>query len=272
MNTLFVFGLGYTGQRIAEAAVARGWKVVGTKRSPFEHPAIECIPYDGTHAIRLPADTTHLLSTIAPDDQTIDAVITQHRTQIESLEHLKWVGYLSATSVYGNCDGAWVDESAPCHPTTERGKRRLQAEALWQSLSIRTPAHLFRLAGIYGPGRSLLDRITAGTARRIIKPGQVFSRIHVDDIVSVVLAAIDQPHPGSVYNCADDYPCSSNEIIDYVCAKHHLPLPPEIALDDPSLPAMVKSFYQDSRRIDNRKMKQQLNVHLHYPNYRAFYR
>jgi nucleoside-diphosphate-sugar epimerase len=177
-----------------------------------------------------------------------------------------WASYLSTTGVYGDRHGDWVDETSPLAPTTERGHRRLTAETQWQSLGL--PMHIFRLAGIYGPGRNQLVSILDGSAKRIVKPGQIFSRIHVEDIAGVLAASIARPNPGQAYNVCDDEPCPPQEVVAFAAALLKRAAPPEIAFADADLSPMAKSFYAESKRVSNQRMKEELGYKLLYPTYR----
>ena len=177
-----------------------------------------------------------------------------------------WLGYLSTTGVYGGHGGDWVDETTPPRPSQPRSIERLAAERAWQAMG----ATVFRLPGIYGPGRSAIDRVKAGTARRIDKPGQVFSRVHVEDIAAAVLAAMTHPAPGAIYNVVDDLPASNSEVIAYACELLGLPVPPVLPWDEvaPTMSAMARSFYAENRRVRNDRLKRELGVALRYPTYR----
>jgi len=184
----------------------------------------------------------------------------------------RWLGYLSTTGVYGDAAGEWVDETTPPRPTRPRSTQRLSAERAWQALGTKTGAQvdIFRLPGIYGPGRSAIDQVRAGTVRRIDKPGQLFSRIHVGDIAATVLAAISRAKPGSIYNVADDLPASSSEVTAFACELLGQPIPPAIPWEQvaPTLSDMARSFYAENRRVRNERIKHELGVVLRYPTYR----
>ncbi|MHA1601313.1 MAG: SDR family oxidoreductase, partial [Alphaproteobacteria bacterium] len=222
-NRLFCFGLGYSGRVLAEHLRARGWSIAGTTRGPDAAAALRTAgfetflfdrgrPLDDAPAAL--AGATHVLSCVPPDADG-DAVLDHHGHDIAALSGLNWVGYLSTTGVYGDRDGGWVDEASALEPTGDRGRRRVAAERAWQELG---PVHIFRLAGIYGPGRNAIASVRAGTARRIDKPGQVFSRIHVADIAAVLEASMSRPHPeGRIYNVCDDDPASPEAVIAYAC-------------------------------------------------------
>ena len=218
------------------------------------------------------AGTTHVLSSIPPDlgsTPSGDPVIDRYGSALTSLSTLRWAGYLSTTGVYGNRDGGSVDERSALQPSGERGRRRVRAEGAWLDLwrSCDLPVHIFRLAGIYGPGRSALDLVRSGRARRIEKPGQMFNRIHLEDIVSILLASVARPHPGGIYNCADDDPAASHEVIEFACQLLNIMPPPLIPLETAELTPMARSFYDDNKRVTNRRIKEELGVLLTYPSY-----
>jgi nucleoside-diphosphate-sugar epimerase len=252
---LFVFGLGYSAGRIARALAARGWTIAATGRAGT-------IDFADRDAVRAGlARATHILSSVPPGESG-DAVLDAHGDAIRAAP-ARWTGYLSSTGVYGDTGGAWVDESAP----TGGGRRsaRSEADRAWQTLG--RPTHIFRLPGIYGPGRSALERIRAGRARRIALPDQIFSRIHVDDIVAGVIAAM--AGPAGVYNLADDHPCAQNAVIEHGCALIGAPLPPLQTLDEAGLPPAARAFYAENRRVANGKARRLLGWRPRYPDYRA---
>jgi hypothetical protein len=272
---LFCFGLGYSAQALAKRLAAKGWVVAGTARDPTNIERLRGLGYevvrfagDAELAAAL-ADTTHLLHSIPPGSD-VDPVLRHYRAEIVGLPALDWIGYLSTVGVYGNSAGAMVDEATPTHPNNERTKARVVAESAWLVLGeeIGRPAQIFRLAGIYGPGRSALDKLRAGTARRVIKPGQVFNRIHVEDIARVLEASIARPRAGAIYNVADDEPAPPGDVITYGAELLGVEPPPEVPFEEADLTPMARSFYGDSRRISNTLIKSELGVRLAYPNYR----
>jgi nucleoside-diphosphate-sugar epimerase len=273
---LFCFGLGYTALALARQLAAEGWRIAGTTRDPdkrasLERAGIEVWPFARGRPLAAPeralAGTTHLLTSIAPDEEG-DPVLGQHARDLLRCTSIVWAGYLGTTGVYGDRGGDWVSEADPVAPSLPRTKRRARAEGHW--LASGLPAHLFRLAGIYGPGpgRSAIAAARAGTARRIVKPGQVFCRIHVDDIVQVLRASMARPNPGAIYNVADDEPAPPQDVIAYACALLGVEPPPETPFDQAELSPMARSFYGDSRRIANARIKEELGVSLRYPSYR----
>lgn len=210
---------------------------------------------------------SHILVSAGPDTQG-DPTLNRFRDQITAAPHLQWVGYLSTTGVYGDHQGAWVDENTPLTPSTKRGQWRVAAERDWQSVP-GLPLHIFRLAGIYGPGRGPFAKVRNGTARRIIKANQVFSRIHVADIAQVLHASIEQPNPGAVYNLCDDDPAPPQDVIAHAAKLLHLPVPPAIPFENAEMTPMARSFYAESKRVRNTRIKEELGVRLLFPDYRV---
>ena len=276
-GTLFCFGLGYSAGFLARALQAEGWRVLGTFRDAasearLQGEGFETHRFERAHPLddapALLAAATHVLSSIPPDASG-DPVLDLHGADIACASS-KWIGYLSTTGVYGDRRGGWVDEDAALEPTGERGRRRVAAERCWLDLHRRNgrPVHVFRLAGIYGPGRSALDALRAGRAQRVDKPGQVFSRIHVADIVQALRASMTDPDPGAVYNLCDDDPAPPAEVIAYAAELLGLPPPPLVPFASATLSEMARSFYADNKRVSNRRMKEALGVRLIYPSYR----
>jgi nucleoside-diphosphate-sugar epimerase len=278
MSRLFCFGLGYTALRLVRVLLADGWQVAGTSRTAegcatLSSAGLDAYYFDSDHPLgdRSALDgTTHLLTSVPPDQEG-DPVLRQHGREIAALSDLDWVGYLSATSVYGDTGGDWVDETASCDPTTERGRGRVAAEAEWLARSDETglPVHVFRLAGIYGPGRSAFDQIRFGRARRIDRPDHLFSRIHVDDIVRVLQASMAHPAPGKIYNVCDDVPAASADVLAFAAELLGVETPPLVAFDDAGLSDMARSFYADNRLVSNKRIKTELKVDLNYPDFRS---
>jgi nucleoside-diphosphate-sugar epimerase len=267
MKRLLCFGLGYTARALARR-LGDDWKTVGTTRDSGS----ECLRFARDR--KLPSavfsGVTHILLSIPPDD-TGDPVLDSHGQDIAALKSLRWVGYLSTTGVYGTRDGGWVDENSELRPTAPRSARRVAAEVAWLDLwrTNGVPVHIFRLAGIYGPGRSAFDALRAGTARRINAGAQVFSRIHVDDIASVLLASIGKPRPGAVYNVCDDAPAAQEAVIADAARLLGITPPPLVPFAAAGLSPMARSFYADDKRVSNALIKQELGIELHYPDYRA---
>jgi nucleoside-diphosphate-sugar epimerase len=266
---LLCFGFGYSARVLAGRLGGGLWRVTGTTRDPQEP---DCLCFDRDHPLAPAAfrGVTHILISIPPEEAG-DPVLDRHAEDIAALPGLVWLGYLSTTGVYGNRAGAWVDERSDLNPTGARGRRRVAAEMGWQDLWRRrgVPVHIFRLAAIYGPGRSPFDALRAGTARRIQKPSQVFSRIHVEDVASVLIASITRPRPGAIYNVCDDEPAAPEAVIAHAAALLGLPAPPLVPFAAAGLSAMAKSFWDDNKRVSNRLLGEELGVALRYPNYRA---
>ncbi len=279
-NHLFCFGLGFSARVLSKRLLAKGWRVTGTTRSEEKRQALlaqgfsEVLLFDGTQPLADPSnvlrDITHILISAAPD-ATGDPVLMQHRRDIAALPNLQWLGYLSTTGVYGNHDGSWVDEEAPLSPSSPRSEYRVAAEQAWLELAAedRVPVHIFRLAGIYGPGRSMLDTVRAGKAKRIDRPGQVFSRIHVEDIATVLEASIAAPNGGRIYNVCDDMAASPAEVTAHACELLGVEPPPLVPFEEAGLSPMGKTFWLDNKRVSNRRLHEELGVELRYPDYKA---
>lgn len=276
---LFCFGYGYTCDYLAHELQQRGgWTIGGTtrdleKRSVLRSRGVKAHLFDYEHPLGDPFfildGTTHLLISTPPDDLG-DPTFNMHASDIIRIPTLEWVGYLSTTGVYGDRDGGVVTESSEIRPSNKRGSRRVRAEEEWYSLfqNYNLPLHIFRLSGIYGPGRSALDSVRAGVARRINKPGQVFNRIHVDDIVQVLMASMEKPNPGAAYNLADDDPVPSWEVITYACELLGITPPPILPYNEADMAPIARSFYSDNKRVSNARIKEELGVMLKYPNFR----
>jgi nucleoside-diphosphate-sugar epimerase len=270
---LFCFGLGYSAGFLARVLAGDGWRVAGTSRDGAAstdgftiHRFTRGTPLADPTGL---AGTTHLLISVPPDAES-DPVLAEHAHDIAALRGLRWLGYLSTTGVYGDRGGGWVDEESDLAPSGDRGRRRVVAEAGWLDLHRRrgVPAHIFRLAGIYGPGRSALDTVRQGRAQRIDKPGQVFSRIHVADLAAVLRASMARPDPGAIYNVCDDDPAPPEAVIAHACALLGVEPPPLVPFDTADLSPMARSFYDDNKRVSNRRLKEVLGVTLAYPSYK----
>jgi len=278
-RTLFCFGLGYTAGALSRRLMAQGWSVRGTGRSEatcaeLAAQGIAAWTFDRDRPLADPAaalaGVTHVLTSVPPDAGG-DPVLDHHGADIAVLSPpLQWAGYLSTTGVYGDRGGAPVDEASDRRPATERGERRVAAEdgwcGLWRDRGV--PVHLFRLAGIYGPHRNALATVQRGQARRIVKPGQVFSRIHVDDIAAVLEASMARPNPGAAYNVCDDEAAPPQDVVAYACALLGVEPPPEVPFEEADLPDMARSFYGENKRVANGRIKRELGVSLTYPDYR----
>jgi nucleoside-diphosphate-sugar epimerase len=259
MPRILIFGLGYTAARLATKLTGEGWEVISTGSAGT-------IAFDDDASVRLALDgVTHILSSVPPVADG-DPVLSAYGDAIQTCA-AQWIGYLSSTGVYGDCGGAWVDEAAPL--AGRRGNRN-EADQAWLALGAR----VFRLPGIYEPGRSALERVAEGKAHRIDLPDQVFSRVHVDDIVSGVIAGF--AGPAGAYNLADDLPCSQNRVIEAACDLLGVPHPPLLSLAEASLSPMALAFYAENRRVANGKAKRLLGWTPRYRTYveglRALYR
>jgi nucleoside-diphosphate-sugar epimerase len=274
---LFVFGLGFSGRTIAERRIARGDSVSGTVRSRDKAQALSTagLPArvfgpdgrDGTIEDDLAACEALLIS--VPPGRG-DPVLASYATQIADAPKLRWIGYLSTIGVYGDHGGAWVDEQTPATPTNARSRERADAEQAWLAFGAKNniAVHVFRLAGIYGPGQSQLVQLARGTARRIVKPGQVFNRIHVEDIARVIDASLERPRAGAIYNVTDNEPAPPQDVVSFAAHLCGCTPPPEISLEDAGLTEMGRSFYAESKRVRNDLLRIELGVTLAYPTYR----
>jgi nucleoside-diphosphate-sugar epimerase len=274
---LFCFGLGYSAEALARRLQPQGWEIAGTTRDKarlieLARQDFDMVHFDGQGSGALSAalsDSTHLLHSVPPKDG-VDPVLGACRDLLSSLPALTWVGYLSTVGVYGDRDGGWVDEESPPAPLSERTKARVAAEADWLAFgeAMNVPVQIFRLSGIYGPGRSAFDKLDDPGARRIIKPGQVFNRVHVDDIASVLEASIARPRAGAVYNVADDESAPPEAVVEYAAELMGVEPPPAVPFEDADLSPMARSFYSENRRIRNDRIKSELGVDLRFPTYR----
>ncbi len=262
---VLIFGLGYSGRAIAAAAREAGFHVDGTSRSD----TAGLLAFDAADAAIQAA--THLVTTAAPDESG-DPILARYAPAIAAAPRLRWIGYLSSTTVYGNRDGGWVDEDTPVRPTQLRGQRRVAAEDAWSRFGDRWPVDIFRLAGIYGPERSAFGDLRAGRARRMDKPGHCFGRIHREDIARAVVAAMLQHPPARrrVFNLTDDEPSESAAVVTEAAALLGVPPPPIMAYADalPAMSPMARGFWADNRRVANAKTKAALGIAWLYPTYR----
>jgi nucleoside-diphosphate-sugar epimerase len=271
MNNLLIFGLGYVGSAIAAEARARGMAVLGTARRPERNStAAHVIPPE--QVVAALARATHLLVT-APPGEVGDPLLTLEGIPGALVRSPpRWIGYLSTTGVYGDRGGGWVDEATPPAPGSERAFRRVAAEAAWSAFADRCAVDIFRLAGIYGPSRSVFDDLRSGRARRIIKPGHAFGRIHRDDIVRAIRAAMVQEAGAGVriFNLSDDQPAESAVVIEEAARLLGIPAPPELAFADAwaAMSPMARSFWAENRRVSSQVTKARLGLSWAYPTYR----
>jgi nucleoside-diphosphate-sugar epimerase len=274
---LLCFGLGFSARVLASRLAAKGWTISATSRGEDGCEAIRkagyrAIRFDGTTALPDEALTgvTHLLASAPPGPEG-DPVLRHNAAGLAArARQIRWAAYLSTTGVYGDHGGGLVSEDTPLTPNTERGHKRLTAEQQWLGLwrEHGFPVHIFRLAGIYGPGRNQLLSLREGTAKRVIKEGQIFSRIHAEDIANVLEASMARPNPGQAYNVCDDEASPPQDVVEFGARLLGLPVPPAIAYEDAELSPMARSFYADSKRVSNARIKQELGVRLSYPSYR----
>jgi hypothetical protein len=278
MTSLLCIGLGYSAQVFAAQVATAGWKVAGTSTSAGGADRIaalgyDAIVFDGSASSALLraalASATHLLIS-APPDANGDPLLRHHADDLMRAPALKWVGYFSTIGVYGDHGGAWIDETTPAMPTSVRSRWRLDAENAWLDVGRQTRARteIFRLPGIYGPGRGPLESVRNGSARAIVKPGQVFNRIHVEDIANVLAAAMARPTGHAIYNVSDDEPAPPQDVLVYAAEQLGLPAPPMIDFESADLTPMARSFYAECKRISNQRIKSALGVTLLFPTYR----
>jgi nucleoside-diphosphate-sugar epimerase len=277
MNRLLAVGLGYSARAVAAHLAPKGWHIAGTARSEDGLAAIraqdyEAVPFTGaapsSAVAAAVANATHLLLSAAPEAGG-DPLLNHHRTDIAGAPHLRWIGYLSTIGVYGDHSGAWIDEATPAQPASARGQARVAAEQAWLDLAAARgiPAGIFRLSGIYGPGRNALARLKAGSERRIHKPGQVFNRIHVEDIAGAVWASIER-QTGGIFNITDDEPAPPEDVIAFGAELLGMEPPPLTEWQRADLSPMGRSFWTENKRVRNARMKEVLGYELRYPTYR----
>lgn len=275
---LVVIGLGYSAGFFAREALAKGWEVTGTVRTAekagqLSRDGIPTLVFDGF------AVSSRLATAIAEADAVLisaqpgedgDPALACLSGQLETAPNLRWIGYLSTIGVYGDHGGAWIDESAACRPTNQRSKLRLATDEAWLAFGQRTgkAVQIFRLGGIYGPGRNGIVNLRQGTARRLVKPGQVFNRIHVDDIAGVLMASLDKPRNGAIYNVVDDEPAPPQDVVAFAAQTIGVAPPPEVPFDPAKLSAMAASFYGENKRVSNALVKRELGYEFRYPTYR----
>lgn len=266
-KTLLCLGHGHVASALARRLAPKGWTIIGTRRTPAQDATARIIVFDGetvaTSLRDLAAEADAVLVSIPPDEGGDLAF----RAMGDALNRrMGWTGYLSTTGVYGDRGGGWVFEDDPCAPTSAPPMRRVRAER--EYLSLKTPAHLFRLPGIYGPGRSAIDRLRAGEAKRVIKAGLVLSRAHEDDIAAALALSIGKPNPGRIYNVCDDEPAPPQGVTMFAAELLGMAPPPEIAFEDAKLPPASARFYMDSKRVSNARLKAELGWRPIYPSYR----
>lgn len=271
-KTLLSLGHGFSAQALADRLVPQGWRVIGTTRKPEKFAQLEA---QGVEPLLWPSDirqpleeATHLLTSAGPDAEGDPILRKVYDTIAEAAPNLEWVGYLSTTGVYGDHDGGWVDETSPTEPATVRGQRRVKSEQEWLTIP-DLPVHVFRLAGIYGPGRGPFAKLRKGVAQRVIKKNQIFSRTHVEDIAQVLEASINAPNPGRIYNVCDDDPQPPEVVLEYAAHLLGMEPPPAVPFEEAEMSPMARSFYSDSKRVRNDRIKDELGVTLKYPDFKS---
>lgn len=277
MNIL-ILGLGYSAGFFARAALARGWEVTGTVRSAekaaeLSREGIRTLVFGGfavsSALAKAVAEADAVLVSVQPAEDG-DPALGPLRAALTAAPNLRWIGYLSTIGVYGDQGGAWIDEAMPPAPTNARTRQRVEIEEAWLELGRDSgkPVQIFRLSGIYGPGRNAITKLRNGAANRLIKPGQVFNRIHVDDIAGVLMASLAQPRQGAVYNVTDDEPGPPQDVITFAAGLTGLEPPPEIPFEQAKLSPMAASFYGESKRVSNALVKREFGYAFRYPTYR----
>jgi nucleoside-diphosphate-sugar epimerase len=277
MNIL-ILGLGYSAGFFARVALARGWEVTGTVRSAekaaeLSREGIRTLVFGGfavsSALAKAVAEADAALVSVQPAEDG-DPALGALGGALAAAPNLRWIGYLSTIGVYGDQGGAWIDESTPPAPTNARTRQRVAIEEAWLRLGRDSgkPVQIFRLSGIYGPGRNAITKLRAGTANRLIKPGQVFNRIHVDDIAGVLMASLAKPRQGAIYNVTDDEPGPPQDVITFAAELTGLEPPPEVPFEQAELSPMAASFYGESKRVSNALVKRELGHTFRYPTYR----
>lgn len=279
-GVFFCFGMGFVGRTLGRLLLAESWRVIGTARSEagcenLRAQGFEAVVFTGEApgegVVPLLSVATHMLNSVPPGEAG-DPVLIQHSEPLADAVsgRLEWIGLLSTVGVYGEHHGDWVDENTPPAPIARRSRLRLKAEQAWREFAGRSglPLHVFRLPGIYGPGRNQLESVRRGKARRLVKPGQVFNRAHVEDIALVLKASMAQPQAGSLYNVCDDEPAPPQDVVTYACELLNMPPPPLVRFEDAKLSPMARSFYGECKRVRNDRIKRELGVRLTYPTYR----
>ncbi|MEM6304005.1 MAG: SDR family oxidoreductase [Pseudomonadota bacterium] len=270
---LLSIGHGYSARALARLLVADGWEITGTTRSAEKAEEIAAtgvtpLIWPGADLAACLQDFSHVLLSAAPGPEGDPVLAQDAKAFEEAAPQLRWVGYLSTTGVYGDQQGGWVDETTPLTPGTRRGQARVEAETGWSAIP-GLPLHIFRLAGIYGPGRGPFAKVRDGSARLIIKENQFFSRIHVEDIAQALCLSLNAPEPGGVYNLCDDLPAPPEDVIAHAAALLGLPRPPEVDFETADMSPMARSFYAESKKVRNDRIRAALHWQPRYPDYRA---
>lgn len=272
-KTLLSIGHGYSARALAERLVPKGWRIIGTTRSAektdeIAATGVEPVVWPGADLGAMLASVPNVLVSAGPGQDGDPVLNALERDIRRAALDLRWLAYLSTTGVYGDHGGDWVDEDTALTPSTRRGVARVDAESRWQSIP-DLPLHIFRLAGIYGPDRGPFAKVRDGTARRIIKDGQVFSRIHVEDIAQALDLSLHQPDPGAIYNLCDDDPAPPQDVIAHAAELLNMPVPPAVPFEEADMSPMARSFYAESKKVRNDRIKHALGWMPRYPTYRA---
>ena len=277
MKKLLIYGYGYTASYLAESLNAENYLIIGSSREEeklnSDNKQIRFINNSLVNNYLLKDDITHILVSVPPNDLG-DIFIQNYKDIIIKNKNIEWIGYLSATNVYGDHNGELVSESSQTKPKTKKGINRLVAEKQWLELisNFNLPIKIFRLAGIYGPNRNIKERMTKGLVKNIFKEGQFFSRIHVDDIANILNLSMNNITKNKIYNLADDFSCNLNVVIEYLCEKNSLIKPEQINFDDMSLDYKKESFFLENKRVDNSLVKKDLSINLKYPSFKEGYK
>ena len=277
MKKLLIYGYGYTASYLAETLNTKNYLIIGSSREEkkfnSDNKKVKFINNSQVNNCLLKDDITHILVSVPPNDLG-DIFIQNYREIITKNKNIEWIGYLSATNVYGDHNGELVSESSQTKPKTKKGINRLVAEKQWLELisKFNLPIKIFRLAGIYGPNRNIKERLIKGLVKNIFKEGQFFSRIHVEDIANILNLSMNNITKNKIYNLADDFSCNLNVIIEYLCEKNSLIKPAQIDFDDMSLDYKKESFFLENKRVDNSLVKKDLLKNFKYPSFKEGYK
>lgn len=277
MKKLLIYGYGYTASYLVETLNTENYLIIGSSREEkkfnSDNKKVKFINNSQVNNCLLKDDITHILVSVPPNDLG-DIFIQNYREIITKNKNIEWIGYLSATNVYGDHNGELVSESSQTKPKTKKGINRLVAEKQWLELisKFNLPIKIFRLAGIYGPNRNIKERLIKGLVKNIFKEGQFFSRIHVEDIANILNLSMNNITKNKIYNLADDFSCNLNVIIEYLCEKNSLIKPAQIDFDDMSLDYKKESFFLENKRVDNSLVKKDLLKNFKYPSFKEGYK
>jgi len=278
MNRVLIYGYGYVARFLSEKIIANGNTVLATTRDPnkinVQIDKLTLIHPDKVNSKLLDYgdEITHLIISVPPNESG-DIFLKKYKDSLLNMSSLKWIGYLSATNVYGDHNGEYVSEFSSLKGTTSKGINRIKAEGQWteHSKENNLPLHIFRIAGIYGPERNIFERIKLNKFNHIIKNNQYFSRIYISDLVNILFASMNKPNPINIYNIADDMPSSMCDVVEYICQKTSRTIPEKISFEDLDKKQQQDSFYSENKRINNRLLKEDLGIILKYPSYREGY-